>query len=98
MAVVATPKALDYAAIAKAQRDCPSIPTAGYSTPYLQLIPLGLIRVLCNTKKWHLRPVIPLGHHRQARPAPGPKSPGSLPPPCSTFLCLSSRSPTSTWT
>ena len=64
-AVAATPQTLDYAAIAEAQRDCPSIQAAGDSSLSLQLVPFGTVRVLCDTKGRHPRPVIPLGHRRQ---------------------------------
>ena len=64
-AVAATPQALDYTAIAKAQRDCPSIQAGGDSSLTSQLIPFGTIRVLCNTSGCYPRPIIPLGHHRQ---------------------------------
>ena len=64
-AVAATPQTLDYAAIAEAQRDCPSIQAAGDSSLSLQLVPFGTVRVLCDNKGRHPRPVIPLGHRRQ---------------------------------
>ena len=64
-AVAATPQTLDYAAIAEAQRDCPSIQAAGDSSLSLQLVPFGTVRVLCDNKGHHPRPVIPLGHRRQ---------------------------------
>ena len=48
---------LDYAAIAEAQRDCPSIQAAGDSSLTLQLVPFGTVWVLCNT--------ILLGNHHQ---------------------------------
>jgi cleavage and polyadenylation specificity factor subunit 1 len=63
--VAATPQTLDYAAIAEAQRDCPSIQAAGDSSLSLQLVPFGTVRVLCDNKGRHPRPVIPLGHRRQ---------------------------------
>jgi transposase InsO family protein len=63
--VAATPQMLDYAAIAEAQRDCPSIQAAGDSGLTLQLVPFGTVRVLCDTKVCHPRSVIPLGHRRQ---------------------------------
>jgi len=56
---------LEYAAIAEAQRDCPSIQAAGDSSLSLQLVPFGTLRVLCDNKSHHLRPVILLGHRRQ---------------------------------
>jgi hypothetical protein len=43
-AVAATPQSLDYAAIADAQRDCPSIQAAGDSSLTLQLVPFGTVR------------------------------------------------------
>jgi len=64
-AVAATAQTLDYTAIAEAQRDCPSIQAAGDSSLTLQLIPFGTVRVLCDTKGHHPRPVIQLGHRRQ---------------------------------
>jgi cleavage and polyadenylation specificity factor subunit 1 len=64
-AVAATPQSLDYAAIAEAQRSCPSIETARDTSLSLQLIPFGPVRVLCDTKGKHPRPVIPLGYRRQ---------------------------------
>ena len=63
--VAATPQTLDYATIAEAQRDCPSIQTARDSNLTLQLVPFGTVRVLCDNKGRHPRPVIPLGHRRQ---------------------------------
>jgi len=64
-AVAATGQTLDYAAIAEAQRDCPSIQAAGDSNLTLQLVPFGTVRVLCDTQSRHPRPAIPLGHRRQ---------------------------------
>jgi Integrase core domain len=64
-AVAAAPQQLDYAAITEAQRDCPSIPAAGDTNLNLQLVPFGPIRVLCDTKWRHPRPIISLGHRRQ---------------------------------
>jgi len=64
-AVAAAQPALDYAAIAEAQRDCPSISTAADSSLSLQLVPFGPIRVLCDTKGRFPRPVIPVGHRRE---------------------------------
>ena len=64
-AVAASPQSLDYAAIADAQRDCPSIIAARDSSLTLQLIPYGPVRVLCDTKGKYPRPVIPLGYRRQ---------------------------------
>jgi len=63
--VAAMPQTLDYAAIAKAQQNYPSIQAAGDSSLNLQLVPFGTIWVLCDTKGHHPCPVIPLGHHRQ---------------------------------
>jgi transposase InsO family protein len=64
-AVAAAPQTLDYTAIAAAQRDCPSIQAAQDSSLTLQLVPFGPVRVLCDTKGKHPRPVIPLGYRRQ---------------------------------
>ncbi len=64
-AMAAAPQALDYTAIAAAQRDCPSIQAAQDSSLTLQLVPFGPVRVLCDTKGKHPRPVIPLGYRRQ---------------------------------
>jgi len=63
-AVAATPQTLDYAAIAEAQRDFPSMQAAGDSSLTLQLVPFGTVRVLCETKGCQPRPVISLGHRR----------------------------------
>ena len=63
--MAATTQTLDYAAIAEAERDCPSMQAAGDSSLTLQLIPFGTVRVLCDTKGRHPRPVILLGHCRQ---------------------------------
>ncbi len=41
-------------------RDCPSIQAAGDSSLTLQLIPFGTVRVLCDIKGRHPRPVSPL--------------------------------------
>jgi len=65
--VAATTQTLDYPAIAEAQRDCPSIQAAGDSSLTLQLIPSSTVRVLCNTKGRHLRPVIPLASDTAAK-------------------------------
>jgi hypothetical protein len=61
-AVAATEQTLDYAAIIKAHRDCPSIQAVGDSGLNLQLVPFSNMRVLCDTKGCHPRPVILLGH------------------------------------
>ena len=47
-AVAATPQTLDYAAIAEAQRDCPSIQAAGDSSLTLQLVPFGTTGGSCQ--------------------------------------------------
>jgi len=52
-AVAATRQTLDYAAIAEAQRDCPSIQAAGDSSLTLQLVPFGTVHVLCDTQGCH---------------------------------------------
>jgi len=64
-AVSAAPAALDYTAIAAAQRTCPSMQAARDSILQLQLVPFGTIRLVCDVSWRHPRPVIPADHRRR---------------------------------
>jgi hypothetical protein len=80
-AVATRGQQLDYAAIAEAQRDCPSITAAGDTALHLRLVPFGTIWVLCDVSGQYPRPVIPTAHRRQVFTAfhtlghPGPRQP-----------------------
>ncbi|MBX9657126.1 MAG: DDE-type integrase/transposase/recombinase [Nitrospiraceae bacterium] len=64
-AVCVAPTALDYTAIAAAQRTCPSMQEAKDSILQLQLVPFGTIRVICDVSRQHPQPVIPSDHRRR---------------------------------
>ena len=51
--MAATLQTLGYAAIAMAQRSCPSMNATRYPNLILQLVPFGPIRVLCDTLQQH---------------------------------------------
>ena len=56
---------MDYLAIADAQQACPDTGAAKRSSNTLQMVKIGDVQLLCDTRGPHLQPLIPGAHHRQ---------------------------------